>query len=286
MKSSNFEAKTYWQHRLSGKLDIGVVGHRSLGDIYNKYIYRRRIDMITAIVQEMKLNLNNLRMLDVGCGSGFYTEFWKLMGITNYVGLDVSGEGISLLQAKYPEYKFINTDITEPSFDKEFPRTYDLITVFDVMYHIVDDHRASAAFGVIHSLLARNGVVLIFDQLTDRDYMLTQHVKFRSRDNYRKMLAANGLEVVNRKPAFLLLAPPVFGVKPVDIGIAGLYKFMGSIIKNWRFFAEVVGRSMYQLDRLLLHLPLKIPNHELLIIKKVTLDHEAEERDTLAGRIS
>ncbi len=91
MKSSNFEAKTYWQHRLSGKLDIGVVGHRSLGDIYNKYIYRRRIDMITAIVQEMKLNLNNLRMLDVGCGSGFYTEFWKLMGITNYVGLDVSG---------------------------------------------------------------------------------------------------------------------------------------------------------------------------------------------------
>jgi len=61
---------------------------------------------------------------------------------------------------------------------------------------------------------------------------------------------------------------------------------MGSIIKNWRFFAEVVGRSMYQLDRLLLHLPLKIPNHELLIIKKVILDHEAEERDTLAGRIS
>jgi len=271
VKNPNFDATAYWRRRLSGKLDISAVGHRSFGSTYNKYIYRRRIDMLIAIVQEMNLNLKDLRVLDIGCGSGFYTEFWKSMGIVNYAGLDVSGEGVTQLQAKYPEYKFINTDITKPLFDEGLSSAYDLITVFDVMYHIVGDDRASAAFSVIQSLLVENGAVLIFDQLLKIDYMLTSHVKFRSRDNYRKMLAAAGLEVVNRKPAFLLLAPPVFGVRPLDIGIAGIYKIMGFIMKNWRWFADLCGCGMYRLDRLLLKTGLRIPNHELLVIRRVRI---------------
>ena len=264
-----FKPEKYWQERVSGRLDIGVVGHRSFGRAYNSYIYQRRIDLISDFLCQINVDLTKLKVLDIGCGSGFYVDFWKSKGIKEYVGLDISKDSVNQLKARYPNYRFIHANITLAETLSKITETYDIITVFDVMYHIIDDTRASMAFKMMEKWLSEKGNILIFDQLLERDFLLTSHVKFRGRQSYQKLLQDAGLRINHHKQMFLLLVPPVFGIKYLDIMISGGYKCLGFFTKSLEWFGNILGYSFYHLDNLILRVGVHIPNHELLIIKKI-----------------
>ena len=70
------------------------------------------------------------RALDLGCGTGYGTEFMRLQGYKT-IGVDCSKEAIKYAKKHYPINTFIVSKIQNFKFEE-----YDLITFFEVIEHI------------------------------------------------------------------------------------------------------------------------------------------------------
>lgn len=268
MKDPDFDQAGYWARRIGGDIDLGVVGHRSLGRVYNGYIYRRRAAVLKTAVEELGLDPATSKVLDVGVGSGYYVDFWRELGVPCLFGVDLSAEGVQRLRRKFAEYRFLCADISSPSISATIDAQFSVITVFDVLYHITDDEAAQRALISMSGLLDQDGYLLVFDHILGKDYALRQHVKYRGEGNYAEMLHRAGLEIVGRRPLFVFLEPPVIGNRSADVLISGIYFVVGILMKRWNRLGELIGRLVYRLDDRLSRSGVKTPNHELLIIRK------------------
>ena len=61
----------------------------------------------------------HLKMLDVGCALGYYTESFRLCGC-EAIGLDYSDTAVQKATAKFPDCKFIQMNGFEPVFEEKF----------------------------------------------------------------------------------------------------------------------------------------------------------------------
>lgn len=270
-----FSPDTYWRNRVAVDATIGVVGHRSLGTEYNEFIYKRRVDVLNQMLVKYDLDPDRDAILDVGCGTGYYSRYWQSKGFGQYLGIDLSDDTINRLKDEMPEYSFVSADISEPPDCAIDRKNFAVITVFDVFYHIVDDERLSRALKNICARLAANGILIVFDQVTRDEYALRKHVKLRSEASYLKLLEQAGLEIVEREKLFCLLVPPLYGQRVLDIPIAGIYKVIGIVMKALPFLGRFLGKRMYEIDKVLRGRNVQIPNNEVFIIRHRQVDSHA-----------
>lgn len=267
--SSSFDAGAYWQQRVTADADVAVVGHRAMGRAYNSEIYARRIEALEAMLERhIDKAPAGLRVLDIGCGSGFYTGFWQARGVREYVGLDISGGAIGCLARAYPEYQFVEADITErlPGALLEQP-AFDVITAFDVLYHIIDDQRAISAFANIADLLAKDGKIFVMDLLCRRDYQLCKHVIYRARDEYLEHLLKNRLVLADSELLFHFLVPPICGIRPIDFFLSGTFNLVGCVLRLNDRLAVFVASRLRRLDSRMRKRGIKLRNSELLVFE-------------------
>jgi SAM-dependent methyltransferase len=259
----------FWQARLDTKsLDLDVVGHRALGQGYNEIIYQRRAEALRDAIVATGLSPERINVLDMGCGSGFYVSFWNGMGVKHLAGIDISPNSISRLSTQFPDYRFAQFNLKHASPTSEWLSAFDCATLFDVLYHLTDDQEAANALKFAADCLMPGGRLFIFDQLSNKDYSLLTHVKFRGRSTFSKLVKDAGFVIETRIPLFGLLAPPVFGNKFADLLISALYRIIGVFTKPFPTFGRVIGRGFYRVDRLLFKYNIAIPNHELFILRK------------------
>ena len=266
-----FDQRQYWRDRLSGRVDISTVGHKSLGEHYNRFLYVRRFEVLQRALAMHRIDPRGGAVLDVGCGSGIYTHFWHDHGVTEYTGVDLARRAIDALMAQYPRYRFVCGDVADAAFSLGY-RSFDIVTLFDVLYHITDNARAIQTLSNIAAALKQHGRLLVFDQLTcTEDYQLRPHVKFRSLDQFDRMLAAAQLRVVARYPLFSVLSPSIRGLRPVDLPVCGLYAAVGAIMRRVPPFGTLLGRAALAFDRLALdRLNISPSNGELFVIERNT----------------
>jgi SAM-dependent methyltransferase len=239
-----------------------------LGREYNAYIYRRRVEALDGFLAGVSVDPRTASVLDVGAGSGFYLDYWQQRGAQNVVGVDVSPSAVASLQRRYPAYRIFCADVTKPdSLDRESGE-FDVITLFDVLYHITRDTDAEAALKAISSRLAPNGYLLVFDHIMRRDYSLRRHVRFRGEETYAHMMRAACLEIVERIPLFSVLEPPLSGLAPVDVVISGAYRIMGALWRPVPPLGRIAGAAAYRLDAWLRKRAVRLPNHELLVLRR------------------
>jgi len=267
--SAEFDAGTYWRNRVISGSDLGVVGHRSMGLAYNAQIYERRLEVLDEMLKRhVTKPLDELRILDIGCGSGFYTGYWAERGVRDYVGIDISPATVSYLSKQFPGFTFINADITENEVEGLSGRKpFDLITIFDVFFHIVDDKRFANAVRHIGLLTAESGVVLATDHLHSGRYQILKHVVYRDRKEYVESFRRSGLELVDKELLFHFLVPPVSGYRLVDISTAGIFKLAGFILRISDRFARWAATRLRHFDSKLRLSGRKVSNSEMFVFR-------------------
>lgn len=278
MPARPFDPATYWRQRVARGADLGVVGHRALGREYNAYIYRRRVEVLDGFLSDTRVDPSVTRVLDIGAGTGFYVDYWRQRGSVDVTGVDVSSDAVAALKGRFPENRFLCADVTVPGSLAQVCGQYDVITLFDVLYHITRDSDAEAALKSLSENLAPNGHLLVFDQIMRRDYSLRRHVRFRSEASYARMLHAAQLSIVERIPLFSVLEPPLYGFEPVDIAISGAYQVAGTIWRIMPPLGRLSGDLAYRLDAWLRKRGFNLPNHVLFVMRRVVDRHASEEK--------
>ncbi len=269
-RGDTFDAGEYWRKRVVSGSDLGIVGHRSMGLAYNAQIYERRLEVLDDMLERhVSKPIEKLRILDIGCGSGFYTGYWKERGVRDYVGVDISAATISHLFEQFPGFTFINADITEGVPDDLAGQPpFDVVTIFDVFYHIVDDERFASAVRNIGTLTADSGVVLVMDQLHPGRYQLSKHVVYRDRGEYVGLFDKAHLELADNELLFHYLVPPMSGYRLVDIAAAAFFKLAGLVVRMSDRLASRIATRLRRLDDKLRSSGKRVSNSEMLAFRK------------------
>ncbi len=157
-RENGYDAARYWSDRFAkyGGALRGA-GHEGLSEEENEEMYREAARTFTNLCAQEGVDLPNARVLDIGCGTGFYTELLHNLGVRRYVGMDVAEVLLPGLAGRFPEYEFRRGDITEDKVEGEF----DLVLMIDVIEHIVEESKFSRAMENVKSCMSDRGAFIV-----------------------------------------------------------------------------------------------------------------------------
>ena len=160
------------------------VGDEGLSEEQNQKMYAQAASVFQGILQRGGIDLQKAKVLEIGCGTGFFTGILNELGVNDYTGLDITDVLFDDLKRKFPHYKFILRDITQAIL----PDKYDLIIMIDVLEHIVDESKFNFAMDSIRQVLTDNGIFLAGPLLKKR-----QNIYFMSTFGPSMMFAGSFL---------------------------------------------------------------------------------------------
>ena len=124
----------------------------------------RRAREILWIVEG--LHLQAPKILDFGCGHGWFTEQLAMIGEAQ--GIDLSPEAIAVAQARRPDIKFTAGDVYRTEFPKEY---FDVVVSQEVISHVEDQpsyfERAARVLKPKGHLIITTGNRFVMDRLGD-----------------------------------------------------------------------------------------------------------------------
>jgi SAM-dependent methyltransferase len=115
---------------------------------------RSRLLRSTAILSAIaEANMNRPRILDLGCGSGWFSSILGMFGPT--VGVDLSGQAVAEASRRYPHVEFYQEDFStwEPT-----AAGFDVVVSQEVIEHVEAQHRY---LELAHSLLGLGGLLVL-----------------------------------------------------------------------------------------------------------------------------
>jgi len=259
---SSFDPAAFWEERLD-PFDVSAVGYLGLGRHYNEWLYRVRSIVFRRLVRRFVLDLGTARVLDVGSGTGFYISEWTRAGARRLVGSDLTRVSTERLARRYPRVEFVRFDVSEePPFP---PGSFDAISIFDVLYHVVDDRRYGAALGNLAALLRPGGYLFFSENFLHREARRDVHQVSRSLAEIERILGEVGLEIMVRRPMFALMNAPL------DSDSALLHRFwhrLRRLIKRSESAGATVGALLFPLEVALVSVLREGPSTEVMVCRK------------------
>ncbi len=263
-KTETFDPKRYWEDRLTRVSGLHGVGYLGLGQQFNHWLYRVRARVLDRLVRSLRLDLGNMDVLDVGSGTGFYIEQWRKLGVRSIAGCDLTDASINNLQERFPEQKFFRLDI-----GGDLPplrQTYDVVSVFDVLYHIVDDERYSKAISNVHQLLRPRGWLFYADYfLHAASPQRATHMVNRTLALVEQVLRHAGFQTVRRVPMFVLMN------KPFDTNSVLLpfwWERITTLVGRGEGWGWAVGATLYPVELVLTAVLHESPTTEIVVCRK------------------
>lgn len=156
--ANGYDAARYWQDRLSkhGRSLKGV-GDEGLSEEENLKMYLEAGQVLLTLCKKEGIDLRSAKVLEIGCGTGYYTQLLSEHGVQSYVGIDITDVFFSDLKDEYPEFSFLRKDITT----EDLNGNYDLILMIDVIEHITELKKLNHALNQVKKNLSANGVFII-----------------------------------------------------------------------------------------------------------------------------
>jgi 2-polyprenyl-3-methyl-5-hydroxy-6-metoxy-1,4-benzoquinol methylase len=158
-KGDDYDAARYWEDRLSkyGDSSLKGVGDEGKSEEDNIREYARDEKAFTEFCNRYNIDFKNASVLDIGCGSGFYTDILSRLGVKDYTGIDITDALFAKHRKEFPDYKFVKKDFTS----EEHRGQYDLIIMIEVLEHIVNDDKLTFAMENVKRCLKNDGVFII-----------------------------------------------------------------------------------------------------------------------------
>jgi SAM-dependent methyltransferase len=199
---TDYEPRDFWQERLSGQFDLRGTGHPGLSAEYNARCYDLRAFVLDQALARHQVPVAGHDVLDAGSGSGFFVEHFLAKG-ARVTGVDLTEVSARELGRRFPEARFEVGDLADwtPS------RTYDLVSCFDVLFHIVDDERWDRAVSHLANAVGPGGWFVFTEMFprNGRTGRLAAHNVVRGWDAYVPALHARGLSIVEDAPTHHLM---------------------------------------------------------------------------------
>ncbi len=193
-----YRPREFWDRRLREQFDLRGTGETGLSLAYNRACYALRREVLEATLAAEGIDPRGRSVLDVGCGTGFFTDYYLARG-ARVTGLDIAPVSIERLRERHPEARFELGDVSEAAI----PERYDLVNAFDVLYHVTDDLRWEAAVRHLAEAVAPGGALLVTD--TFSELPLAEHNTMRPLSRYRVLLEMAGMTVGRPRPTHVLL---------------------------------------------------------------------------------
>ena len=208
-----YDPKSYWESRLSKNFNLKGVGHISFSERYNYWLYKRKKSCLEEIFADIPLSQKHV--LDVGSGTGFFID-WFIRRNAIMTGIDITEISIEKLKQKY-SCNFFVQDIAAENYSPD--RKYEIINMWDVIYHIVDDDRFIRTLENIRNSLVPGGILLISDYYgLSSDKRIAEHVHARCLDTYHESLGKMGFVLQKLFPLYYWLNQRRFSGYDTNLG--------------------------------------------------------------------
>ncbi|AIC15113.1 class I SAM-dependent DNA methyltransferase [Nitrososphaera viennensis] len=270
----NSETRGYWEERLAKNFDLSGVGFSTLGKKYNEWMYRIRRHVLLKTLGKLDYHHfgdnNTTKILDIGVGTGFYIDFWKKWcqgkaAVAAVDGVDITNVAVERMKKKYHDSQFYVADIGENNVLEMFgKKRYDVISAFDVLFHITNDEKYRRAIQNIYALLEPAGIFVLSENFVHSNLRANFQVN-RSKGHIERLLSDTGFQIIERTPMFVLMNAPVNSDSRVR---KYCWRSLTRLVSRGESAGFVMGAAVYPVERLLLSVTDKGPSTELIICKK------------------
>ncbi|MEX2540023.1 MAG: class I SAM-dependent methyltransferase [Actinomycetota bacterium] len=217
MADRPFDAKQYWEQRLGSHEGLVGVGNLSLGPAYVPWLYRVRRRVFKRIVRSSGIDVDGARVLDVGSGTGFYVDLWRSAGAGTVVATDLTEVAVDRLRARGIRAEEVDIGADGQIFD---PGSFDVVSAFDVLFHVVDDDRYEQALRNVRRLLRPGGWFVFTDlPVASGSTRRAAHQVRRAESDVLQALERNGLRLETRMPSFVLMEAPAAARRAIWPGV-------------------------------------------------------------------
>jgi len=198
----SYQPREFWDRRLAEHFDLRGTGQPGLSAAYNQACYTLRRDVLERTLEAERFDPRGKQVLDVGCGTGFFTAFYLGRG-AQVTGIDIAPTSIERLRSRHPEARFELVDVSEAALD----RRYDLVNAFDVLYHVTDEARWERAVRTLAGAVMPGGLLLLTDTFPKMSAPAAEaaHNRMRPLERYRALLEPAGLRLGDPRPTHVLL---------------------------------------------------------------------------------
>ena len=262
---TNFDPKGYWDARHTRQFGPESVGYAGLGVPYNVWMYRVRAHVVARELRAAGMDLSRRDVLDIGSGTGFYIRLWERLGVSRITGSDFAPFAVLSLQEQHPEHRFFELDITSDHLPSTLGQ-FDLVSAFDIFYHVVEDAAYARAFKNIKSLLRAGGYFVFSENFLTHEREVNVHQVSRRDSEIAAVLAENGFEVVRRAPVFVLMNRPL---KSSNRFLALTWRAIERItaIRDHPRLGGWLGAALYPVELLCLRVASGGPSTEMMICR-------------------
>ena len=219
----SYRPADYWSARLSSDFTARGTGHICYSEAYNRWLYRAKG---RALRRGLRGVPRPAQALDIGSGAGWVVDRLMAWG-ADTEGCDVADVAVERLRAERPGVTFFVADWGASPLPRP-DGAFDLVTLLDVAYHVVDDDQWAAGVADIARLLRPGGRLIVTDGFGGADVDPAPHVRFRSRARWDDVARGHGLVPTAVTPyvRWLSRSPDAWGFGWMSDGIRGAVEYV------------------------------------------------------------
>jgi SAM-dependent methyltransferase len=264
----------YWEERLTANFNLEGVGYGTLGPNYNHLLYRARAISLKRALGHVDYSVEGKHVLEVGCGTGFYTDIFCKDQVTAYTGVDITHISTQQLAERYPSYRFIRGDISDEVSPVE--GEFDLVFIADVLFHITDQRRFQNSVCNLCQAVKPGGMLIISDVFPSIKVQQSEHVVLWSYQEFEQIFFKNGIKIEWMEPIFSILSPPI-KMAAAPLLWRGYYRLWIHLLlrlAHTDWFDNKLSRFLFNMDQkyFLRRAGKDTPNIKWLIARKSNVD--------------
>jgi SAM-dependent methyltransferase len=261
-----FDPRAYWDGRHAEHYGPESVGYAGLGVSYNLWMYRVREHVVCREIGKARIRMPECDVLDIGSGTGFYVDLWARLGARSVTGSDFAPYAVTALREQFPDHRFCELDVAAANVSRDLGQ-FDVVSAFDILYHIVDDRKYAQAFRNVSALVRPAGHFVFSENFLPGRRESNVHQVSRSSEEITQLLSDNGFEILHRAPVFFLMNRPLKSHSRV---LSATWSMVERVTANHHrpYLANWLGAALYPVEISTLKWMSSGPTTEMMICRR------------------